>query len=197
MPRPRKEGHTFNGVQLGLGSPFIKTPPRRQYIGPSEFHCQSQLIDLIKGPLARDGPHYGHRVPGAGYTGEHPDLAFLYAVPNGGHRLKFAAGKARAEGALESIPDLVLPIPRYPFHGLYLEMKTPGGRLSPAQKATMLELLAQGYAGVEGRGTQEGLDCLLAYVKLPRWPTPAALLELRDRALRTLTAHPLPTPPHG
>lgn len=197
MPRPRKEGHTFNGVQLGLGSPFIKTPPRRQYFGPSEFQVQSQLIDLIKGPLARDGPHVGKRVPGAGYTTQYPDLAFLYAVPNGGHRLKGAAGKAKAEGVLETMCDLVLPAARYPFHGLYLEMKTPAGSLSAGQKATMLALLAMGYASVEGRGTQEGLDCLLAYVQLPRWPEPPELLVHRDRALRRLTPHPLRPPTNG
>lgn len=53
-----------------------------------------------------------------------PALGLLYAIPNGGHRSKAAAGKARAEGVKRGVPDLHLPVSRKGYLTLYIEMKT-------------------------------------------------------------------------
>jgi hypothetical protein len=197
VPRPKRDGFSFNGVQLGLGSPLINAPPRRRYVGPSEFEIQAHAIDLVLGPLARDGPHVGKRVPGSGLTGRHPELALLYAVPNGGHRLKGAAAKAKAEGVLEGVPDLVLPVPRYPFHGLYVEVKRPGELPRECQRVILHELIAQGYCSLVAEGTQEIVDSLLGYVKLPPWPALAELLAARRSQLERLLPRPIPAPRHA
>ncbi len=41
-----------------------------------------------------------------------PELALLYAIPNGGDRHKAVAAKLSAEGVKSGVPDLCLPVPR-------------------------------------------------------------------------------------
>ncbi|MFL5909445.1 MAG: VRR-NUC domain-containing protein [Gaiellaceae bacterium] len=187
MPRPKRDGFSFNGVQLGLGSPLINAPPRRRYVGPSEHQIQCAAVDRLLGKFTREGL----REPGAGCTGQHPELALLYAVPNGGHRLPVAAAKAKAEGQLVGMADLVLPVPRYPFHGLYLEVKVPGKRARPEQRAVLEALVGEGYAVADAQGTDEVVDVVLEYLELPRWPAPEELLERRRRILAQLQPRPL------
>jgi len=50
-------------------------------------------------------------------------LAWMFAVPNGGHRNKVVAGKLKAEGVKRGVPDICLPAARNGFHGLWIEMK--------------------------------------------------------------------------
>lgn len=52
-----------------------------------------------------------------------PELALMYAVPNGGKRTKFQGAWLKAEGLKSGVPDVVLPIARGKFIGLYIEMK--------------------------------------------------------------------------
>lgn len=73
----------------------------------------------------------------------HPELRWLFAVPNGGHRNKVAAGKLKAEGVKPGVPDYLLPVASHLPHaelrvdkwrGLAIELKrTRGGRTSDEQ----------------------------------------------------------------
>lgn len=62
------------------------------------------------------------------------ELQLLYAVANGGHRHKAVVGKLKAEGVRRGVPDLCLPVARSGAHGLYLQMKAPGGSERPHQR---------------------------------------------------------------
>ena len=53
-----------------------------------------------------------------------------YAIPNGGSRGRRQGAALKAEGVLAGIPDLCIPA-----LSLFIEMKTPTGKLSPVQKA--------------------------------------------------------------
>jgi hypothetical protein len=75
-----------------------------------------------------------------------PELALLYAIPNGGQRSRATAGKLRAEGVRPGVPDLCLPVSRGGFHGLYIELKTKRNRPTPEQTAWLDALEAGGYA---------------------------------------------------
>lgn len=57
-----------------------------------------------------------------------PELKLMFAVPNGGKRDKTTAAKLKEEGVKPGVPDVVLPIPRAGFAGLFIEMKKPDGR---------------------------------------------------------------------
>ncbi len=74
-----------------------------------------------------------------------PELALLYAVPNGGHRHKAVAARLKAEGVKAGVPDVCLPVARGGHHGLYVEMKTATGRPSKLQRRWLALLREQGY----------------------------------------------------
>ena len=83
-------------------------------------------------------------------TAKYPALRTAHAVPNGGFRTKRTAALMKAEGALSGIPDLFVPLPRWwpdgsVSHGLYIEMKAKGGRLSTEQKEIIPLLREAGY----------------------------------------------------
>lgn len=86
---------------------------------------------------------------------EHPELMNLFAVPNGGlrpfdidskgRRYSTVARKMKAEGVKEGVPDILLLVPRLGYHGLAIETKRPGGRVSPVQAEWHKRLQDQGY----------------------------------------------------
>ena len=75
-----------------------------------------------------------------------PELALLYAVPNGARTRISVAVKLKKEGLKSGVPDVVLPVARGPYHGLYIEMKKEkGGKTSAEQKWWIDRLTHQGY----------------------------------------------------
>ena len=71
-----------------------------------------------------------------------PELRLLFAIPNqGAGRNK----RLQQEGVSPGYPDLALDVARGGFHGLRIEMKTKGGRLSAVQKRWHELLAAQGF----------------------------------------------------
>lgn len=89
----------------------------------------------------------------------------LFAVPNGGMRSVKTAARLKAEGVRAGIPDLVLAVPRDPYHGLFIEMKQGKGRLSPAQAATLSILEQQGYATVVPYGFEAAQMAITDYLE--------------------------------
>lgn len=76
----------------------------------------------------------------------YPQLQDLFFhIPNGGHRHMLVAKKMKSEGVRPGIPDLKLAVPKQGYHGLFIEMKAQGGRLSPRQKVVISKLRANGY----------------------------------------------------
>ena len=85
----------------------------------------------------------------------HPHLR-IFAIPNGGKRGKLEAMRLRLEGVSPGVPDLMIPAPRGPYHGLFVEMKrTKGGSVSKEQKDWIAYLQAQGYQAIVCRGFEE------------------------------------------
>lgn len=58
----------------------------------------------------------------------------LFAVPNGGRRDRITGARLKAEGVQAGVADLILLLPRGKHNALCLELKTPQGRQSAAQK---------------------------------------------------------------
>ena len=74
-----------------------------------------------------------------------PELALLFHVPNGGKRASVTAARLKAEGVKPGVPDIFLPVARLGKHGLWIEMKCHGGRVSEEQKYWIAALREQGY----------------------------------------------------
>lgn len=100
----------------------------------------------------------------------YPDVfELMYHVPNGGHRLKEVAAKLKAQGVKAGIPDLVLPMARGGYFGLYIEFKATvdPAAVSPSQQACIHRLNDQGYLAVVCRGHFDAMECLRAYLAQP------------------------------
>lgn len=98
--------------------------------------------------------------------GEHPELAYLYAIPNGGHRHKATAGRMKAEGVKAGAPDLCLPVPRGGYHGLYMETKIKPNKPTEAQADWLRFLEGQGYAAALCYGRDGLIDAVEWYLGL-------------------------------
>ena len=94
---------------------------------------------------------------------KYPCLKFLYACPNEGkHKVQYRVHQ-KAMGVKSGVPDLFLPYPVlhgvvvngphprwcmrkiFNYCGLYIEMKTIGGKISDNQKEFIDYLKEQGY----------------------------------------------------
>lgn len=96
----------------------------------------------------------------------YPELRLLFHIPNGGSRGKAEAGRFRAMGVKAGVPDLFLPVPRFGWHGLFLEMKrAKGGRVSPEQKKWIADLEAQGYCALVCCGFEEATANIMVYLR--------------------------------
>lgn len=94
----------------------------------------------------------------------------IYHVPNGGHRMKAVAAKLKAQGVKAGIPDLVLPMARGGYFGLYVEFKATidPAPVSASQQAYIRRLNDQGYLAIVCRGHFDAMEQLRAYLLLPK-----------------------------
>lgn len=96
----------------------------------------------------------------------HPELDEIFAIPNGGKRHIATASRLKLEGVKPGIPDLFLSVARRGFHGLYIEMKSMVGDLSPAQKKRIPKLKARGYAVIVCKGAAKAIHLIKSYLKI-------------------------------
>ncbi len=79
----------------------------------------------------------------------HKDV-IIAAIPNGGWRKVTEARRLKAEGVLPGFPDLIVMEPRGRYHGLVIEMKRIGGRVSGVQKDLLPRLASRNYKVILG-----------------------------------------------
>lgn len=102
----------------------------------------------------------------------------LFHVANGGKRTRYERHLMVKQGVRRGVPDLVLPVPRAPFHGLYVEMKAPKpyrSEVSDVQNDWITFLRGQGYCAEVARGGVEAMDIIRRYLhsEVPVSPTGA------------------------
>lgn len=99
-----------------------------------------------------------------------PALEWFHAVPNGGSRGDNAksrairGGQMKAEGARDGVADTFLPVPVFPYHGLYIEMKTPKGSVRLRQKEFGTFVTANGFAFSVERSWRDAAKLIEAYL---------------------------------
>ena len=112
-----------------------------------------------------------------------PELRWLFAVPNGEKRPKVTAAILKGQGVKPGVPDLILPVPRGPYHGLAIEMKRVKGR-GPTEEQ---ELWLDGLAGMGWRtqtcwGADEAIDLIRQYMSQPAIQLPATRIDQGPRS---------------
>lgn len=101
------------------------------------------------------------------WSKKYPELKLLYHVPNGDWRHPATARKLKEMGVKSGVPDLVLPVARGVYHGLFIELKRcEGGRLTDNQKRWIEDLVKQGYFATVCRGWDSARDTIEMYLNL-------------------------------
>jgi hypothetical protein len=93
-----------------------------------------------------------------------PELALLYSTLNGVRTSIGTARKAKAAGNKRGVPDIHLPVARLGKHGLWIELKVQGGRVSPEQKWWHEHLREQGHCVEVCYGWQAAVAEIAAYL---------------------------------
>lgn len=83
---------------------------------------------------------------------------FLFHIPNERQQ------RMMALGVRPGVPDLMLPIPMQGYHGLFIELKKPGGKVSEYQKKWNAALNEAGYLAVYCYGWEDAADVLVRYM---------------------------------
>ena len=96
---------------------------------------------------------------------QHPELSLLHAIGNGGKRNLIEAVRMKREGVKAGVSDVFLPVARGKFHGLYIELKVKGGKLSDDQKWWLSETTKQGYHSVVCVGWVEASEVIKRYLE--------------------------------
>ena len=98
--------------------------------------------------------------------GTYPELKMLYHVPNGGSRNKIEAAKLKQMGVRAGVPDLVLPVPKGIYAGLFIEMKYDKGRLQESQKEYLHQAMAYGHCCYVCYSADDAISVLKEYLHL-------------------------------
>lgn len=92
-----------------------------------------------------------------------PPDAFYFAVPNGGKRSRVEAARMKGMGVKAGVPDLCIV---YRGKSHFIELKSPHGKLTIAQKTTMAALRKAG-AEVSTSRSLGFIETLLSYWGIP------------------------------
>lgn len=101
------------------------------------------------------------------------DIRLLMHTPNGSRRSPRQGAQLKRMGMRAGWPDLFLAVPRpgayvnavpVMWHGLFIEMKKPGGRLEPSQREIHPLLTAQGYAVMVAWSFDEAVTYISNYL---------------------------------
>lgn len=119
---------------------------------------------------AKAGTEHAHQVAlfmwASQNLDKYPELKWMYAIPNGGERNVAVAGRLKAEGVKSGVSDICLPIARGSLHGLYIEMKKPGGKESQQQIEFGQFLYQQGYGYIMCDHWEKARDIIHDYLEV-------------------------------
>jgi len=96
---------------------------------------------------------------------QYPELALLHAIPNGGNTNAARGRWLKAEGLKAGVPDIMLPVARCGWHGLYIELKFDKNKPTKKQKQWLDALTEQGYLATACWGMDEAQALIESYLE--------------------------------
>lgn len=161
-------------------------PPKRKKRSNEEWRMQADLFAWWRDGKKRFGAYrkFGvaecllFHIPNGGALGQGKEDWEVTGRKIRGRMLKLA-------GLTVGIPDLMLAVPMErhtqtplaevgalhnswrvssEWHGLFVELKTPAGIISPEQETVMGYLTARGYKTIICRSTQDAIDAITVYL---------------------------------
>jgi len=104
-------------------------------------------------------------------VGKYPQLAWVFAIPNGGLRDMRTAVNLKAEGVKAGVPDIFFPVPKGYYFGCFIEMKQEkyrnhkNGGCSDEQVKYIEYLRSEGYYCAVCYSWEEARDVLINYLE--------------------------------
>jgi len=95
---------------------------------------------------------------------QYPHILFTIA-PSGMKLPIGVATKLKRMGYSKGTPDIMIFEPRGEYHGLFIELKTKTGRITPAQLAWIEMLTVRDYYATVCRSFDEAKDTIKKYLK--------------------------------
>lgn len=95
----------------------------------------------------------------------YPQLENIFAIPNGGNRNAITGAMLKREGVRPGLPDIALMHSSNDCHGLFIELKRRGGKVSPAQSVWIDRLNQAGYLAVVCYSANEAIDVIIKYLQ--------------------------------
>jgi len=100
------------------------------------------------------------------FSHQMPELSLLFAIPNGGHRNAWIGAALKRQGVKAGVPDMMLPVSRGGYHGLFIELKKgSGGQIKNQQKLFIAAVKEQNYLAVVAYGEKEATQILKEYLE--------------------------------
>ena len=97
--------------------------------------------------------------------GAHPELRLCFHIPNEGRRDPRTGHNLKVHGMRPGVPDIMLPVARGIYHGLFIELKRRKyGRVSEEQAVWIDRLNRVGYRAVVCAGWEAARDEILRYL---------------------------------
>jgi hypothetical protein len=94
-----------------------------------------------------------------------PELQMMFATLNGIRLPIGLAVKAKKQGNIRGVPDVMLLVPNKYFHGLMIEMKIKGGTLRSDQKIWGKNAKVYGYYYQVCFSADEAIQAIKHYLK--------------------------------
>ena len=94
---------------------------------------------------------------------QYPNV-LIHHSPNGGARSKVEGAIFKAMGTVAGFPDIIIPCAKYGYHGLFIEMKSPGGKMSDNQKQVSQKLISEGYCFAICESIEQFIDIVKSYM---------------------------------
>jgi len=91
----------------------------------------------------------------------------MYHVPNEGKRSALTGNRLKQAGLKPGVPDIVLPVARGGYIGLYIELKYGRNKATENQKDWLRGLRDQRHLTSVCYGWEQAKDLIEAYMKLP------------------------------
>lgn len=94
-----------------------------------------------------------------------PELKMMYHVPNEGKRQQGTGAILKAAGMRKGVPDIVLPVARQGYHGLYIELKFGKNKPTREQEAYLQALRNAGYQSAVAYGFEQAREIIRHYLR--------------------------------